>query len=34
MILPPPTPAIKGKENDGGNIGGLLMYLAEGGSED
>jgi len=35
-MLPLPTPSIKGKEkeNDESNIGGLLMDLAEGGSED
>jgi len=35
-MLPPPTPSIKGKEKerDGNNVGGLLMDLAEGGSED
>jgi len=35
-MLPPPTSSIKGKkkEKDGSNVGGLLMDLAEGGSED
>jgi hypothetical protein len=35
-MLPPPTPSTKGKENenDESNVGGLLMDLAEGGSED
>jgi hypothetical protein len=35
-MLPPPTPSIKGKEKekDESNVGGLLMDLAEGGSED
>ena len=34
-ILPPPTPSTKGKEKekDGRNLGGLLMDLAEDGSE-
>jgi hypothetical protein len=36
MMLPPPAPSIKGKEKqkDESNVGGLLMDLAEGGSED
>jgi len=35
-MLPPPTPPTKGKEKekDGSNVGGLLMDLAEDGSED
>jgi len=35
-MLPPATPATKGKENenDGSNVGGLLTDLAEDGSED
>jgi hypothetical protein len=35
-MLPPPTPSIKGKdkEKDESNVGGLLMDLAENGSED
>jgi hypothetical protein len=35
-MLPPPTPSTKGKEmeKDGTNVGGLLMDLAEYGSED
>jgi len=36
QMLPPPTPSIKGneKEKDESNVGGLLMDLAEGGSDD
>ena len=33
-MLPPPTPPTKGKEKDEGKVGGLLMDLAEDGSED